>query len=88
MGGGSGGPLPGERLAGPAHKSVHHLGKGTASKLQKHFLKAQGGPLTLAELLRIFRWPKREELLGLIDAGQRQRVEAELVALALDFPAQ
>jgi hypothetical protein len=81
------GRLPGERLAGPAHSSVHHLGRGTASKLQTHFLKAQQ-PLTLAELLRIFRGTRREELLGLIDAGQRQRVEAELVALDLDFPAQ
>jgi hypothetical protein len=36
--------------------------------------------------LRIFRSSKqREALLMLVDAGQRERVEAELVALDLDF---
>ena len=80
------GRLPGERLAGAAHKTVQHLGRGTAKKIESHFLKGQA-ILTLAELLRIFRGDRREEMLMLIDAGQRSRVEAELVALTLDFPA-
>ena len=79
------GRLPGEILAGAAHKAVQHLGRGTAKKLEAHFLKGQMA-LSLAELLRIFRGDRREELLMLIDAGQRSRVEAELVALSLDFP--
>ena len=78
------GRLPGELLVGPAHKAVQHLGRGTAKKIEVH-MKQQ--PLTLRDLLRLFNGPRREELLGLVDAGQRQRVEAELVALSLDFPA-
>ena len=79
------GPLPGERLAGAAHKSIQHLGKATCKKLEAHFLKKQQ-TLTLAELLRIFRSERREEMLTLVDPGQRQRIEAELVAASLDFP--
>ena len=81
------GPLPGERLAGAAHKSISHLGKNTCKKLAAHFLKGGQTTLSLAELLRLFRGPQREELLMLCDAGQRQRIEAELVAADLDFPA-
>ena len=77
------GRLPGEVLAGTAHKAIQHLGKGTAKKLEAHFKRQ---PLTLRETLELFNGPRREELLMLIDAGQRQRVEAELVALSLDFP--
>ena len=72
--------LPGELLGGPAHKAVQHLGRGTAKKLEAHFKTS----LSLRELLRLFHGARREELLMLIDAGQRDRVEAELVALALD----
>ena len=79
------GPLPGERLAGAAHKSIQHLGKSTCKKIEAHFLKKQQ-TLTLAELLRIFRSERREEMLTLVDPGQRQRIEAELVAASLDFP--
>ena len=79
------GPLPGERLDGAAHKSIQHLGKATCKKLEAHFLKKQQ-TLTLAELLRIFRSERREEMLTLVDPGQRQRIEAELVAASLDFP--
>ena len=79
------GPLPGERLAGAAHKSIQHLGKATCKKIEAHFLKKQQ-TLTLAELLRIFRSERREEMLTLVDPGQRQRIEAELVAASLDFP--
>jgi hypothetical protein len=42
--------------------------------------------MTLGELLGIFRSSKqRETLLMMVDAGQRERVEAELVALDFDF---
>ena len=78
-----GGRLPGELLNGRASKAVQHLGKGTVKKLEAHFKKQ---PMSLRELLAIFHGPRREEMLMLIDAGQRARVEAELVALALDFP--
>ena len=81
------GPLPGERLAGAAHKTINHLGKNTCKKLALHFRKGGQTTLTLAELLRLFRGPQRDELLMLCDAGQRQRIEAELVAADLDFPA-
>ena len=80
------GRLPGEILAGPAHKAVQHLGRGTCKKLEGHFKCKEA--MSLRELLRLFGGPKREELLMLIDAGQRQRVEAELVALSLDFPVE
>lgn len=80
------GPLPGERLAAAAHKSIQHLGKNTCKKLESHFLKNKQ-TMTLAELLKIFRSARREEMLMLVDAGQRQRIEAELVAADLDFPA-
>ena len=72
-------------LASPAHKVCQHLGRQTCKKISEHFLK-QNTPMTLGELLRIFRSSKqREALLMLVDAGQRERVEAELVALDLDF---
>ena len=79
------GPLPGERLSMAAHKSIQHLGKATCKKLEAHFLKKQQ-TLTLEELLKIFRSERREEMLMLVDPGQRQRIEAELVAATLDFP--
>ena len=72
-------------LTSAAHKSVQHLGKGTAKRIEEKYLKKQQ-LLTLQELLRLFNGPQREELLMMVDAGQRERVEAELVALALDFP--
>ena len=72
--------LPGELLNDRASKAVQHLGKGTVKKLEAHFKTS----LSLRELLRLFHGARREELLMLIDAGQRDRVEAELVALALD----
>ena len=36
--------------------------------------------------MKIFRSEQREEMLMLVDPGQRQRIEAELVAASLDFP--
>jgi hypothetical protein len=75
---------PGVVLDAPAHKAVQHLGRGTCKKLETHF-KLKGG-LTLRELLRLFAGDRREEMMMLIDAGQRQRVEAELVAQAIDHP--
>ena len=68
----------------PAHKACQHLGRNTCKKIESHFLKSNQS-LTLAALLQLFSSAKREELLMMVDAGQRQRVEAELVALALDF---
>ena len=79
------GPLPGERLASAAHKSCQHMGRNTAKKIEARFCKG-GQTLTLATLLMLFRSDQREEVLMLVDSGQRQRVEAELVALTLDFP--
>ena len=80
------GPLPGERLAGAAHKSIQHLGKATCKKLEAHFLTSRQ-TLTLAELLRLYRGPRRDELMSYIDSGQRERVTAELIAADLDFPS-
>ena len=72
-------------LASPAHKVCQHLGRQTCKKISEHFLK-QNTPMTLGELLGIFRSSKqRETLLMMVDAGQRERVEAELVALDFDF---
>ena len=34
----------------------------------------------------LYAGPRRSDCLSLVDAGQRQRVEAELIALTLDFP--
>ena len=79
------GPLPGEKLRGPAHSAIQHLGRKTAKKLEAHFMKS-GKQLTLAELLRLFRGPQWEEVLMLIDPGQRERIEAELVSADLDYP--
>ena len=70
-------------LASPAHKVCQHLGRQTCKKIAAHFVNQT--TLTLEDLLRIFRSKRREELLMMVDAGQRERVEAEIVALDLDF---
>ena len=44
-------------------------------------------PMSLRELLAIFSGPCREEMLMLIDPGQRGHVETEFVALASDVPS-
>ena len=61
------------------------MGRNTAKKIEARFCKG-GQTLTLATLLMLFRSDQREEVLMLVDSGQRQRVEAELIALTLDFP--
>lgn len=78
------GKLPGELLAGPAYKAVAHLGRGTAKRMEAHFNLR--GQLSLDALLDLYAGPRRSDCLSLVDAGQRQRVEAELIALTLDFP--
>ena len=70
-------------LTTPAHKVVQHLGRGTCKKIQEHF---KCSSLSLRDVLQIFNSARREEMLMLVDSGQRQRVEAELIAMAIDFP--
>ena len=77
------GPLPGEQLAGAAHKSVKHLGKNTCKAIAKKF--STPSPLSLRHLLQISTSTRREEMLAMVDAGQRERVAAELIALAIDL---
>ena len=77
-GGGAGSPQAGgagslQRAAadvGPAgaHKSVQHLGRVTCKACQR---SSSGTPLTLRHLLSLWS-ERREAMLALIDAGQRQ----------------
>jgi len=65
-----------------AHKMVEHLGKGTAKTIASAF-KTDG---SLGALLQLMEAPeKRVAVLELVDAGQRERVDAECTALALDL---
>ena len=58
-----------------------NLGRQTLKKIQAKF---GIGPST-RELLQLEGGPRRGELLAMIDAGQRGRVAAQLVALRLDL---
>ena len=73
---------PGVTLAWPAHRAVQHLGRGTCKKIAA---LNRTETLSLRGLLKLFNGPRQHEVLMLVDSGQRQRVEAELVALAHDF---
>lgn len=71
-----------ERLAAAAHKMVEHLGKSTA-KLMASTFKTDG---SLGALLQLMEQPAtRVAVLELVDAGQRDRVDAECTALAIDL---
>ena len=77
------GALPAaDRLSSPAYKQVQHLGRGTAKRIADILgLKS----LTLRDLLLAVDGPKAAEIMACIDAGQRDRVQATLVALRLDL---
>ena len=70
-----------ETLGSPSHKAVTHLGRNTAHKINEQF----GIGPTLRELLKLVDGPRRPEVLALIDAGVRDRVDAELTALRIDL---
>ena len=77
------GALPAaDRLSSPAYKQVQHLGRGTAKRIADILgLKS----LTLRGLLLAVDGPRAAEIMACIDAGQRDRVQATLVALRLDL---
>ena len=70
-----------ERLAAPAHKAVAHLGRSTAKRIGRE-LKVD---LTVGKLLQLLGSPHRIHVLEMVDAGQRDRVEAECDALRIDL---
>jgi hypothetical protein len=71
-----------ERLAAAAHKMVVHLGKSTGKSIANTF-KTDG---SLGALLQLMGQPEtRVAVLELVDAGQRDRVDAECTALAIDL---
>ena len=63
---------------------MQHLGRGTCKKIEAHLHRKEA--LSLRALLQLFNSERRDEVLMLVDIGQRVRVEAELCALSLDFP--
>ena len=71
-----------DRLSAPAYKQVQHLGRGTAKRMAELL---QLPSLTLRDLLRAADGPRAAEILQCIDAGQRDRVQASLVALRMDL---
>ena len=71
-----------DRLSSPAYKQVQHLGRGTAKRMAE-LLNLPS--LTLRDLLRAADGPRAAEILQCIDAGQRDRVQASLVALRMDL---
>jgi hypothetical protein len=74
-----------ERLSTAAHKMVEHLGKSTAKTISTT-MKTDG---SLGALLRLMQEPgTRVAVLELVDAGQRDRLDAECTALAIDLLPQ
>ena len=71
-----------DRLSAPAYKQVQHLGRGTAKRMAE-LLNLPS--LTLRDLLRAADGPRAAEILQCVDAGQRDRVQASLVALRMDL---
>ena len=71
-----------DRLSAPAYKQVQHLGRGTAKRMAE-LLNLPS--LTLRDLLCAADGPRAAEILQCIDAGQRDRVQASLVALRMDL---
>ena len=69
------------RIERNAWKEITHLGKGTARNICDTM---KIGP-SLCDLLRLCRdESKRVQVVSLVDAGQRDRVHAEIVSLLAD----
>ena len=61
--------------------AVAHLGRSTAKRIGRE-LKVD---LTVGKLLQLLGSPHRIHALEMVDAGQRDRVEAECDALRIDL---